>query len=177
MENVLIALLCIALMIFAGFTIAQITLDSQSDVATAWKEMESNSRQIARTDISSLGARTINGGTIGLTLANAGETKLEDFDEWDVILQYYDTGDNYLVKRLTYSPGAPDNNEWTVGGIYLDASSKTGEAFEPGIFNPDEELIIKMKINPRVGSPTANMATVAASNGVSATAIFTRGNP
>ncbi len=174
MENILIALLCIALMIFAGLTVAQTTMNSQDSVATAWKEMENNSGEIARTNISSLGAVTVNGGTINMTLQNAGETKLEDFDEWDLILQYYDTSANYLVKRLTYNSGTPSNNEWTVEGIYLDAGSSTAEAFDPGIFNPDEEMVIEMKVNPAVGTPNANMATVATANGVSATAIFTR---
>ena len=174
MENVFIAILCIALLIFAAMTVVQSTLNSQDTVATAWKEMESTSGEIARTNISSLGAETSDGITINLTLENAGETKLEDFDEWDMILQYYDTSDNYLVKRLTYNSGTPSNNEWTVEGIYLNAGSSTSEAFDPGIFNPDEEMVIEMKVNPAMGTPNANMAKVATSNGVSSTTIFTR---
>ena len=174
MENIFIAILCVALMIFAAMTVAQSTLGSQDSVATAWKEMESTSGEIARTNISSLGAETSDGVTISLTLENAGETQLEDFDEWDVILQYYDTSDNYLVKRLTYNSGTPSDNEWIVEGIYLNSGSSVSEAFDPGIFNPDEEMVIEIKVNPTVGTPNANMVKVAAANGVSATAIFTR---
>ena len=174
MENVIITIMCVALMIFAAMTVAQSTLSSQDTVATAWKEMERTSGEIARTNISSLGAETSDGITISLTLENAGETQLEDFDEWDVILQYYDISDNYLIKRLTYNSGTPSDNEWTVEGIYLNAGSSTSEAFDPGIFNPDEEMVIEMKVNPAVGTPNANMAKVAVSNGVSATTIFTR---
>ena len=109
-----------------------------------------------------------------MTVQNAGETKLEDFDKWDVILQYYDPNDNYLLKRLDYNSGTPNNDEWTVKGIYLNAGSGTAEVFDPGIFNPDEEMVLLLKVNPIVGTPNANMVTVATYNGVSATATFNR---
>lgn len=156
-------------------TIAQSALSTTDSVATAWKEMEETSGEIARTNISSLGATTSDGVTIDVTLDNVGETKLVDFEEWDVILQYYDTGDNFLVKRLAYTTGSPPaDNHWQVEGIYLDAGSSTTEVFEKGIFDPDEEMKIRMKVSPAVGSPSANMVIVAAPNGVSTSTIFTR---
>ncbi|MBM3131902.1 MAG: hypothetical protein FJZ95_02565 [Chloroflexi bacterium] len=174
MENVLVAIFCIALILFAGLTISQLSLSTTDTVATAWKQMEETSAEISRTNISSLGAQTSDGITIDMTLENAGETKLEDFEKWDVILQYHDVSQNYLVKRLTYNSGTPANNEWTVEGIYLNAGSSTAEVFDPGIFNPDEEMKIRMVVSPAVGTPNANLATVATQNGVSASAIFTR---
>ncbi len=174
MENVLVSILCIALILFAAMTVAQSSLWSHDNIATAWKEMENTSSEISRTSISSLGAATTSGGTISMTVQNAGETKLEDFDKWDVILQYYDTSDNYLLKRLGYNSGTPNNDEWTVKGIYLNAGSSTAEVFDPGIFNPDEEMVLLLKVSPVVGTPNANMVTVATYNGISATAIFNR---
>ena len=174
MENVLIALFCIALMLFAGLTIAHSNLWSTDTVAVAWKQMESITGEIARTHISTLSARTTDGVTVDLTLANAGETRLRDFEKWDVILQYYDEGQNYWIKRLTYESGTPANNEWTVEGIYLDAVGGAPEVFEPGIFNPDEEMKIRMVVSPAVGTPNANLVTVATANGVGASEIFTR---
>lgn len=174
MENVLIALFCIALMLFAGLTIAHSNLWSTDTVAVGWKQMESTTGEIARTYISALGARTTDGITVELTLANAGETRLREFEKWDVILQYYDESQNYWIKRLTYDSGTPANNEWTVEGIYLDAGAGTPEVFEPGIFNPDEEMKIRMVVSPAVGTPNANLVTVSTSNGVRASEIFTR---
>ena len=174
MENVLVAICCIALILFGAMTIAQNALSSTDTVAVAWKEMEKTSGEIARTNITSLGATTSDGITIDMTLENSGEIKLEDFEEWDVILQYYDVSDNYLIKRLSYTPGAIGNDEWIVEGLYLDAGASSAEVFELGIFNPDEEMKIRMQVNPVVGTPNANLVTVSAPNGVSASAIFTR---
>ncbi len=174
MENVLVAICCIALILFGAMTIAQSSLSSTDTVAVAWKEMEKTSGEIARTKISSLGATTSDGITIDMTLENTGEIKLEDFEKWDVILQYYDISDNYLIKRLSYTSGALGNDEWTVEGLYLDASESSAEVFESGIFNPDEEMKVRMQVNPVVGTPNANLVKVAAPNGVSTSAIFTR---
>ena len=175
METIFIAIFCIALILFGAMTISQNALSTTDTVAVAFKEMEDTSGNISRTNISSLGATTSDGITIDMTLENAGETQLEDFDEWDVILQYYDTDDNYLIKRLTYTSGTPPgNDEWQVKGIYLSVSSGTPEAFDIGIFNPDEEMKIRMKVDPVLGTPNANRVIVVTPNGITASAIFTR---
>ncbi len=161
-------------MLFAGLTIAHSNLWSTDTIAVAWKQMESVTGEIARTNITSLGAETADGVTVDWALANAGETKLRDFDHWDVILQYYDESQNYSIKRLSYTSGTPADNEWTVEGIYLDVASETPEVFEPGIFNPDEEMKIRMVVNPAVGTPNANLLTAATANGVHVSAIFKR---
>ena len=180
MESVIVAIFCIALILFGALTISQASLSSTDTIAAAWRQMEKTSGEIARTNISSLGAETQSAGTIvQVTLENAGETKLEDFDKWDVIVQYYDASSNYLIKRLPYYTKAGDSgvwedNEWKVEGIYLDAGTSDPEVFDPGIFNPDEEMIIQMKVDPAVGTGTTNLAIVATPNGVSASAVFTR---
>ncbi|MFA4835255.1 MAG: hypothetical protein WC749_04200 [Dehalococcoidia bacterium] len=78
----------------------------------------------------------------------------------------------YHVERLTYTSGIPGDNQWTVEGIYTNADTGTPEVFDSGIFNPDEELVIQMQVNPAVGEGTTNQVTVGTPNGVSASAIF-----
>jgi len=79
---------------------------------------------------------------------------------------------DYHIERLAYKDGTPGNNEWTVEGIYLDADTSEAEIFEPGIFNPNEEMIVQMKINPAAGEGTTNLATIATPNGISISATF-----
>ena len=101
-----------------------------------------------------------------VTLKNEGNTKLADFDRWDVILQC-ESGD---VQWYPYGAG---DNTWGVGGIYLDYSEGTGEVFDLNILNPGEEMVIWVSISPAVGSPTINTATIATPNGISASTVFT----
>lgn len=175
MENVIVAVFCIALVLIGAMTIAQSSLNSTDTIAEAWKQMENTSEEISRTNIASIGAVTLTPAatTVKVTLENTGETKLEEFDEWDVIVQYRDTNADLLVKRLSYTSSPPGNNEWTVDAIYLDASTSATEVFDPGIFNPDEDLIIRIELDPAVGTPTANLATIATHNGVATSAVFT----
>ncbi|MDD5093383.1 MAG: hypothetical protein PHV74_03250 [Dehalococcoidia bacterium] len=174
METILIAVVCIALILFGALTLSQVSLSSTDEISIAWRQMEDNSGDIARTEITSMGAETQNAGAIvELTLENTGETKLRSFEKWDVIIQYHDDPNNDIfIKRVPYAEAAPADNEWTVEGIYMDAGTGTPEVFESGIFNPDEEMVIRMQLSPTILAGTTNTITVATPNGVSASAIF-----
>ncbi|MFA4835256.1 MAG: hypothetical protein WC749_04205 [Dehalococcoidia bacterium] len=333
MESALIALFCIALIVFGVFTISDASLSATDAIATAWRQREDTSVEIAGTHISSVGAQTQSAGSIvEMTLQNAGKTELMDFENWDVILQYYSSGssagifsdsfetptglgnwvqdayndwntdnervwngslsahfdnaasesiltledaidfsagsnrtpetlsfywwidtqfdsgeylavdvwngaswiekgrirgdvvpseegqwlhpviditsyqtsdfkvrfrgqcnrndedgfvdsvsitgipNSYNIERLTYMPGTLEDNQWNVEGIYLDAGASDPELFDPGIFDPDEEMVIQMKVDPAVQAGSTNLVTVSTPNGVSASAIFT-GSP
>ena len=125
-----------------------------------------------RTELSSVEASTkATGDTVEVILGNVGSTKLADFDQWDVILQYTDTGSVYRTRWYAYGAG---DNTWTVSGIYLDASASTAEVIDPDILNPGEEIVIWVSVDPSVKLSTTNYATVATPNGITATTVFTR---
>ncbi|MCL0088486.1 hypothetical protein M1N87_01540 [Dehalococcoidia bacterium] len=175
METAIVAIVCIALVMFGALTMLQTSLSSVDLVNEAWREREQTTQEIAMTDISSLSTNVTDAGAIvEITLKNEGESRLKDFERWDVIVQYRDTMTTLLIKRLLYVEGEPCNNQWTVTGIYLDAAAGSPEVFERRIFNPDEEMIIRMRLNPAVGGNTTNLATIATPNGVSTSATFTR---
>jgi hypothetical protein len=44
---------------------------------------------------------------------------------------------------------------------------------EPGIFNPGEEMAITIKVSPKVGADSTNLAVIATPNGIIATRVFT----
>lgn len=173
MENTIVALISIALIVFGALTMSQSSLSSVDSLSGAWKEMEKTAEEMARTSISTLSTSTqSDGAVVEITLKNEGQTKLGDFENWDVIVQYYRASGAYLVKWLPYVEEEPGGNEWTVGGIYLDAANGTPEVFETGIFNPDEEMVVRIKLNPPVGPGTTNLATIATPNGICASATF-----
>jgi hypothetical protein len=175
METAIVAVVCIALVVFGALTMLQTSLSSIDLVNEAWREREETMQQIARTNISTVSANVTDNGTIvQVTIRNEGQIQLKDFDAWDVIVQYRrDTGE-LLIRRLLYVKGEPGSNQWTVRGIYLNAAVGRREMFEPGIFNPDEEMVIRMRLDPAVGVGTTNRATIATPNGVSTSATFTR---
>jgi hypothetical protein len=88
------------------------------------------------------------GAAVELTVRNTGQTKLADFDQWDLILQYYDAGAAYHIVWVPYeeaNPPAP--NTWSVEDIALDV-------YDPGIFNPGETITVQFKVSPAVGPET-----------------------
>lgn len=168
METAITGLIVITVLLLAILTLSHSFLSSQDAILESWQEMEERLGERVRTDISPLGATTLPGGsTVEVTLRNEGDTKLADFDRWDVILQY-GSGN---VQWYPYGSG---DNTWGVEGIYLDASEGTGEIFDLNILNPGEEVVIWVSVSPAVGSPTTNTAIIATPNGISASTVFTR---
>jgi hypothetical protein len=174
MESVLAAIVSVALILLAALTASQGTLSSTSLLSESWKAMEERSGEISRTEIEASGVSVLdNGATVEATIANRGSVRLNDFEEWDLALQYYDDNGDYRISWLPYTSSAPGNNQWTVGGIYL-AGTTTPEVYEPGILNPGEEMVVQVKPDPAVGKKTTNQLVVGTPNGVTTSVIFVR---
>lgn len=167
MDTAITGLIVIAVLLLAVTTISERYFSAQDTILESWQEMEERMSERARTRLSPVGAETKpGGGTVEVTLRNEGEVKLADFEQWDVILQYH--GDDGC--HVEWYPFG----EWTVEGIYLDASETITETFEPNILNPGEEAVIWISVSPPVFVSSTNMATVATPNGITASAVFTR---
>lgn len=176
MESLITVILVVTLILFAGLNIFQETLDAQNDLATTWQEMEDLSGERARTQLTPISSTIKNGGsTVEVILKNEGSTKLTDFDRWDVFLQYYtDNSTSYEIDWYPYVSAMPGSNQWTNAGIYVDAATALAEAFEPGILNPGEEMVIQVQVVPSIGMTTTNMLTVSTEYGIQASTIITR---
>ena len=164
METAITALIILTVVLFGALTLAQVYLSSQDAILESWREMEERLGERARTDISPVGATTINANKVEVTLENEGSTKLADFDEWDVIVQYDTIGGGHEIKWLSYVEGVPSSDQW---------SEDIGEIFEPGIFNPEEAMTITIGLTIQIGQLTTNTVTIATPNGISDTAVFT----
>lgn len=174
METVIPALIVITLLLLAGFMISEQALSAQESVAMSWLEMQERVEERARTDISPVGTETsYDGSTVEVTLRNDGATKLADFEQWDVIVQYDSTGngDYDVVEWLSYPEGAevgekeePLDDEWRVYEILPDS-------FDPDILNPEEEMVIKLRVSPPI--TLTGRAIIATPNGVTASTVFT----
>jgi len=122
---------------------------------------------VLQTDITTLSSQVVPGcDYVEISLKNRGQTAIADFEQWDFIVQYYDSQDSYYVTYLDYVEGEPANNQWTVKGIYINAGNQTAEILETGILNPEEEIIVRARIYPKVSTHTISLATVSIPTGV-----------
>ena len=104
---------------------------------------------------------------VNFTVKNSGQRAIADFPSWDVVVKYYDTGDQYQVAWLPYTTAAsPGDNQWTVTGIYVNALTLSTEIYQPNILDPEEEVIIQVRLNPAAKDPASNVAVISTPNGV-----------
>jgi len=178
METILVLLILMGVILFGAPLLAHSYFSSQEAIAVCFQEMESRAAERAKTEISLLREQGQDAANIEIVLENRGVVKLADYDRWDVIVEY-DDGVKPQERHsvwLPYSPW-PEDNHWWVVGIYADATirgSEVAEAYEPGILNPEEEMVLALRLSPAVGITTTNVATIVTVNGISASKVFTR---
>ncbi|MEE8471628.1 MAG: hypothetical protein V3S82_00510 [Dehalococcoidia bacterium] len=172
METAIISVICIALLVLGWSTMSRNYISSVDSATVELGLMTENSREIVRTDLSTLTATQPSADLLDVTLRNTGQVKLGSFDRWDVIVQYTDSGATYYVKWLTYTTGVLGDNEWKKTAIYVGGTTDA-EVFEPGILNPGEDLKFQVKLNPTVGTGTDNLVIISTPNGIAASIAFT----
>jgi hypothetical protein len=172
METALISILCIALMIFGGMTMAQGFMTSVDAGTTGLSEIGQRTETIMRTELTPISTNVsliAGADPLDIVLKNTGQTKMADFEKWDVIIQYYDDSSEYHVEWLPYAPGGAGTYEWEVGWIRLDGET---EKFEPNVLNPGEEIMIRTWLDPSVGTGTTNMVVISTPSGISCSTYF-----
>lgn len=181
MESAIASIILFSVGIFAAMTISQTFLETQDSIWASEQIRQEETLERDRTDIAIIDAETQGAGSIvRVKIRNSGKVKLADFDRWDVVVQYYsdpiffEDPNIYNVDWLPYTAGSLGDMQWIVSGIYVDAASLTPEVFEPGILNPDEEMVIQARLAPTVAMTTTNMITINTHNGISSSSHFIR---
>ncbi|OGO20794.1 MAG: hypothetical protein A2Z15_02025 [Chloroflexi bacterium RBG_16_50_11] len=172
METALISIICIALVIFGGMTMSQGFMTSVDASSTGLSEIGQRTETIMRTELTPISTNIslVSGpDPLEIVLENTGQTKIADFDKWDVIVQYWDSSGNYTVKWLPYSASGGGTNVWGVNWIRLDGQA---EIFEPDVLNPGEQIMIKTWLDASVGAGTTNMVVVSTPSGVTSSTYF-----
>ena len=155
------------------FTLGGDMLSTFRDFTDSWTSLQSRSEQRADTKITGPINLSVSAtSTIQITIVNKGNVALGQFSDWDVIFEIQQApglGIAYLKHTSNASPGA---NQWSVQGIYLNASSTTPEIVDPGVLNPGEEMIVLANPSPSVIPNTHDRATFVTPNGVPSKVIF-----
>ena len=156
-------------------TLTENSLRSEGTLAQSWLDLEQRTQERAQTRLSNMEESSCDGSNVYLVLVNDGGVAVADFDDWDVVIQYYSAGSAYQVKWLSYDGTPPQaDNTWAVEGIYRDASGSLAEIYEEGILNVGEELKLQIKVAPAVESSSRGVVTVSTPNGVTAWVLFAR---
>lgn len=170
METAIISLICIALVVFGGMTMAQGFITSVDSSTAGLEETGKRNETIMRTELTPVNATQPAADTVELVLENTGQTKLADFEKWDIIVQYYDGAGTYHVEWLPFTDTTPGANEWEIAWLRLGG---TAEVFEQDILNPEEQIMLRAQLSPSVGAGTTNMIVVSTPSGVTASTYFT----
>lgn len=145
---------------------AQSSFRSMDVLSDAWTQMEVRSGDIARTEIEIV-SHSHGTGRVDVTIRNTGKILLRDFEQWDVIMQYYESNGTYHQVWLPYTASyPPGNNQWAVKGIYIDANGTSSEVFQPDILDPTEYVVIRIIVSPAYKNDGQNRVTIGTPNGV-----------
>ena len=112
MGKIISSLIFIALITLIGMTGSQnftSFFDSSHQSFTDLRDREENSIKTSLLPLSTNLHQDRQ--TLEVTLRNGGATKIAEFNKWDIIVQYYDTSNNYQAQWLPYVAGAPDDNQ------------------------------------------------------------------
>ena len=169
METAIVSLICIALIVFGGMTMSRGFLTSVDSSTAGLEAAGQRNETIMRTEMNSVSASMPAANTLEVTLENDGQTRIADFNKWDVIVQYYDGTGTYNTRWLPFTDGTLADNTWEVVWIRLNGAT---EIFEPGVLNPKEQIMIRAQLNPSVGAGTTNMVVISTPNGISASTYF-----
>lgn len=177
METLFVSVICIALIVVGGMTMSRGFLSSMDNTSSNIDAISQRNEEIMRTNVLVLGAEQPSANILDVSLRNIGQTKLADFSKWDVIVHHCDNDGNYYVTWLPYAASAPGVNQWTVKGIYTNSAMGTPEVFDPGIFDPDEEMVIESRLDPPVEPGSVNWVLITTPNGVTVSKTFTGWEP
>jgi len=170
METAIVSIICIALVVFGGMTMSNGFMTSLDAGTAGLGQVGDQSDNIMRTELSPVSTNiTLVSGAdpVNIVLENTGQTKMADFEKWDVIVQYYDDLDDYHVDWLPYIDDSAAPYEWDVGWIKINGQA---EVFEPNVLNPGEQIMIRTRLD--VGVNTTNMVTISTPSGVTCSTYF-----
>lgn len=168
METAITVLIIVGVLIFGILGLAQNSISMQSTISQSTGTMQARLDDRSRTNLLPMSALVdpLLGTWVDVTVRNTGSTKLANFDKWDVILQYTDVFGAARVQWFPYT------TSWSQQ-IYQTAPTVV-EVFDPGIFNPGEEMVIRVNVPVAIRIGSTNQVTLATPSGITASTVFMR---
>ena len=158
MSTAITTLISFAVMLMIAFTALHSTVNALGTRGEGHVAELGRLETSIRSDVVATGAATsttVSGHSdVDLMLANRGATSYAVYDEWDVIVHYVPVNGIQNAVSLPYATSLEDNS-WTIAAIYLDPATAAPEVQEQGLFNPEEEAVVRARIAPwaKTGTP------------------------
>jgi archaellum component FlaF (FlaF/FlaG flagellin family) len=169
MESTIPAAIVAAILMVSSVLLARAGHQSFDDLGQAWKAMEVRAGEQARTQLTITGTTRVSAGLLlDVDLLNNGNTRVADFSQMDVVLEYEVSGGggSTVIVWLPYTAGPVADNTWVVSAIVDDT-------YDPGVLNPGETMQMRIQLNPNVAKPSTNRITIGTELGVTASTTFT----
>ncbi len=164
MAAAIVTIICIAMIVVGGMTLSQGILTMVDSTAVSVEAISIREGEMMRTNLDILRAAQLSWSDyLRITVKNSGQIKLASYDKWDVIVSYEAGGGTLYSTWLPNTVTAPGDNEWQNARIGLNGPL---EYFEPGILNPEEEMVILAHLNPLPASGTTGDISLTAPNGI-----------
>ena len=169
----LISLVVMLVIAFTALGSVFTVMDATGDTLAAQNE---RTHIVLRSDVAASAAATstrLDGHSdVDVTLANQGDLSYALFSKWDVTAHYtHIDGTNESV-WAPYTTTLADDS-WIVQQIYLDAAASTAEVLEPGLLNPEEEALFRIRLAPPAEPGTTGWITVTPPEGPPTNISFT----
>jgi len=165
MESALVSMVSLALIIIASVTTMMNSFSAVNSIMDSWNSIESAADDKRRTDIAVIPPENYESSVLEVYVNNQGYVKLGSFDEWDFIVQLQN-GEVYYIDFTDNI--SPEENQWTVEGIYISDNLTVSEVFDSDILNPGESAKLIVNLNPDIEDGTYGLLTVSTNNGVTA---------
>jgi hypothetical protein len=165
MSNAIVSIILVALMVIAGMSFSKTAINAFDEMCTSWQAAEETRLEAVRSGMSIVKATAL-AGTFNLFLKNTGQSPILNYEDWDIIAQYYDAEGNYYIKHLTYVKDISEgSDQWYCGTIYTDEKLSTTEVFQPGIIDPGEVISLQLDVFPVAGTGTLGWVIISTGNG------------
>ena len=172
MATIIVTLLCLVLVVAGGAMLSQGILSTADAAASGVNAISTREADITRSAVSDITVESVTfDNALRVRVRNTGLDKLANYAYWDVIVHYTDAGGTSHAVWLPYTANAtPGDNEWTVADIWQNGPN---EYFDPGLLNPQEDLVIWAPLNPAPAASSSLDVTVIADTGADSTMTVT----
>ncbi|HZP56758.1 MAG TPA: hypothetical protein VFC53_04295 [Dehalococcoidia bacterium] len=166
MENGIPALMIAAILMLSTVFIARGGFIGMDAVGQSLKQQETTIGQQNRTGLTVTGTSIDGtGSNLTITVRNDGQTPVSQWDEMDIVLQYFGEAGGRFDKWIPYTAGPLGADTWTTGSF-------ANDIFEPGILNTGESVDLLVRVNPAVAAGSTNWAIIGTEKGVTVQTYF-----
>lgn len=174
MANAVTSVLSFALMLSVIFAVLTSVLKLTSGAAETQSAIQRAAAEAALGSLTVIGAVATDdaGATnVDITILNEGALSYSQFKDWTVNINYTNGAGDTVFRFLPYAETLVDGT-WTVEGLYMDAARSVAELIEPSVVNPQEYLVVRVRLGDGTLAGTRGWAVVTPEDGIPTSVFF-----